>query len=39
MSNSRSTGRLTVIVNHLFHITHDLSVSTLGNIGLLVDGV
>ena len=28
-----------MVVNYLFHITHDLSVSTLGNIGLLMNGV
>lgn len=31
--------RLTVIVDYVFYITHDLGVPALGHAGLLVDGL
>lgn len=31
--------RLTVIVDYVFHITHNFGISTLSDAGLLVDGL
>ena len=28
-----------MIVNYVFHVTHDFGISTLGHAGLLVDGL
>ena len=37
--NSSKHIRLTMIVDYVFHITHDLGIPALGHAGLLVDGL